>query len=105
MSHDYNLASEPDLKPSASRNVWYYFIILGLLLYITIYALDIFYRFTLTSEKEKKIGVIQTHEALDKKAVSQAYLSGQRGLFNDKNNISIEDAKRLFLEEFRRNSQ
>jgi hypothetical protein len=100
-SHNYNLASEPDLKPSASRRVWLYFIILGALLYITIYGLDVFYRFTLSYEKEIKIGAVSTHEAMDKKAMSEAYLSGKRGLFPDKSFVPIDIAMAKLLQEFR----
>ena len=100
-SHDYHLASEPDLKPSASRTVWVYFIVLGALLFLTIYGLDVFYRFTLSHEKEIKIAEVSTHESIDKKAMSEAYLSRKRGLFPDKAFVPINIAMAKLLQEFR----
>jgi len=100
-SNDYHLASEPDLKPSASRTVWVYFIILGALLFLTIYGLDVFYRFSLSYEKEIKIADVSTHESIDKKAMSEAYLSGKRGIFPDKNFVPIDIAMTKLLQEFR----
>lgn len=100
-SHDYHLASEPDLKPSASRTVWIYFIVLGALLFLTIYGLDVFYRFSLSYEKEIKIANVSTHESIDKKAMSEAHLSGKRGLFPDKAFVPINIAMTKLLQEFR----
>lgn len=100
-SNDYHLASEPDLKPSASRTVWIYFIVLGVLLFLTIYGLDVFYRFSLSYEKEIKVAEVSTHESIDKKATSEAYLSGKRGLFPDKPFVSINQAMAKLLQEFR----
>jgi hypothetical protein len=103
-SHDYHLASEPDLKPSTSRQVWYYFIFLGLALYLTIYGLDVFYRFALRDEKDAKIGAVNKHEALDSKAMAEAYLSGKRGLFADKPHVAIDVAIAKFLQDVRKPS-
>ena len=100
-SHDYHIAAEPDLKPKASRMVWYYFIILGAVLLLTIYGLDVFYRFTLSYEKEIKIGEVTKNEAVDKKAMSEAYLSGKRGLFPDKAHVSIDTAMNQLLQDIR----
>lgn len=100
-SKDYHIAAEPDLKPKSSRHIWFYFIVLGVLLYSTIYGLEVMYRFTLRDEKEEKIGNIMTHAAIDQKNMAQAYLSGKLGLFPDKSHVAIEVALSKFLYDFR----
>lgn len=100
-SHDYHIAAEPDLKPSSSRHIWFYFIVLGVLLFLTIYGLDVMYRFTLRDEKDEKIGDIITREALEQRNISAAYLSGKVGLFPDKVHVSIDKAMSKFLYDFR----
>lgn len=102
MSHEYHIAAEGDVKPKASRHIVFYLVLLCFILFFTIYGLMIMFRFQLDSEKEKKIGQVLTHEAMDQKAISEAYLSGKQGIFPDKASVSIDVAMAKFLSSLRR---
>ncbi len=102
MSHDYHIAAEGDVKQSANRHIVLYLVILCVFLFVTIYGLIIMFRFQLDHEKEKKIGEVLSHEYLDYKAMSEAYLSGKQGVFPDKKNIPIDEAMAKFLSSVRR---
>ncbi len=101
-SHDYHIAAETDLKPRVSRHIWFYLVLLALGLFITMWGLIIMFRFQVATEKEQKIGQVFSHELLDKKAMSEAYLSGKQGLFPDKKHEPITESMRRFLVDFRR---
>jgi hypothetical protein len=101
MSHDYNIAAEGDVKSTASKHIVVYLVILCVSLFLTIYGLMIMFRFQLDDEKEKKIGEVLSHEYLDQKAVSDAYLSGKQGIFADKASMPIEQAMAQFLSSLR----
>lgn len=96
-SNDYHIAAEADLKPSASRQIWYYFVVLGVLLFATVGGLIIMYRFSLVSEKQEKIGDVISMESRDHKALNEALLSGKQGLFPDKHHVPIQSAMAKFL--------
>jgi hypothetical protein len=100
--HDYHIASEPDVSGAANRQIWFYFIVLGTLLFLTLSGLTIMYRFQVDYEKERKIGQVNTDEALDQKVRSQKYLSGEKGIFEDKAHVSIDEAMKRYLSEVRR---
>ncbi|MCA9507230.1 MAG: hypothetical protein KC505_02270 [Myxococcales bacterium] len=102
MSDQYHIAAEGDMKPKASRHIVYYLLVLCVLLFVTIYALIIMFRFQLDEEKEQKIGQVMTHEAMDQRALSEAYLSGKQGIFPDKNHIPVEEAMARFLSSLRK---
>jgi|HubBroStandDraft_4_1064222.scaffolds.fasta_scaffold218570_2 hypothetical protein len=100
-SDSYNIAAEADLKPSVSRNIWMYFIILGLGLIFTTGGLIIWYRMELLKEKELKIGDVILPESQQSRAFNEAILSGKKGLFPDKKNVSIDVAMSSFLQALR----
>lgn len=100
-SNDYHIAAEGDLRPSASRQIWYYFIILGILLAATVGSLIIMYRFSLVNEKQVKIGEVESIAVRDYKALNEALLSGKHGLFSDKHYVPIQSAMAKFLHEIR----
>lgn len=102
MSHDYHIAAEGDVEPKANRHIVLYLLILFVLLLVTIQGLIIMFRFQLDHEKDKKIGEVMSHELLDYKAVSEAYLSGKQGIFPDKKSIPIDEAIAKFLSSVRR---
>lgn len=100
--HDYHIASEPDVSGAANRQIWFYFIVLGFLLFLTLSGLTIMYRFQVDYEKERKIGKVNTEESLNQKVLSEKYLSGEKGLFENKAHVSIDDAMNKFLSEVRK---
>lgn len=91
-SNEYNIAAEADTSSKANRRIWLYFILLGIGLYLTIIGLDIMYRFSVQYEKTDKIGLVNTEESIAYKAEQEAYLSGKKGLFDDKSHIPISQA-------------
>lgn len=97
--HDYHTKAAPDVSIKASAHIWLYFIALGILLFITIAGLTIFFRFQLKEEEIKKIGEIETQEILDYKSSYQPILQGKKGIFDDKKSVSIEKAIFKFLED------
>lgn len=101
MAHDYNIGAEEDLQPKVSRHIVLYLALLCVVLFATIYGLMVMFKFQLDHEKEQKIGSVLSHEMLDQKAMNEAYLSGKMGIFADKKNISIEEAKAKFLHSLR----
>lgn len=100
-SHDYNIAAEADLKPAANKQIWGYFFILAILLSLTVGGLVIMYRFVLLDEKYEKIGAVISSEAQEQKALSEALLSGKKGLFPNKRHVPIQAAMADFVHEFR----
>jgi hypothetical protein len=102
MSHKhYGIDAEPDVSGKINRNIWLYFIVLGILLFAMIGGLNIFYLFQVDHEKQKKIGKINTRESMDKMALSQSYLSGKRGLFEDKQHMAVSEAMDMVLKNLR----
>jgi hypothetical protein len=102
LTHDYKLAVEHDVSGRANRQIWVYFIMLGILLFITICGLTIMYRFQVDYEKRKKIGQVYRRESLDQKALSESYLAGKRGLFEEKRHVPIDVAMSQFIREVRK---
>ena len=101
-SQNYNIGCEEDSTDKSSGNVIMVFIVLGVSLFLIMWGLVIMFRFQLGYEQEEKIGHISTEEALDAKAMAESYLSGKQGVFSDKKFVSIEEAKRQFLFDFRK---
>jgi len=100
--HDYHIASEPDVSGAANRQIWFYFIALGILLFLTLAGLTIMYRFQVDFEKERKIGKVNTEESLNQETLSAQYLSGEKGLFENKRHVPIEEAMNRFLRDVRK---
>lgn len=100
-SDNYNIAAEADLKPSVNRHIWGYFIILAVMLMATIGGLIIMYRFELLKEQELKIGDVILPQAQERKILSEALLSGKKGLFPDKSHVAIDVAIANFLQDVR----
>ncbi len=99
---DYHIASEPDFPNKVNRHIFLYFLVFAVLLFCTILALGIMFRFQVQYEKEKKIGDIDTQESMDQVALSEAYLSGKKGLLPSKQHVSIDVAIEQFVAEVRR---
>lgn len=100
--HDYHIAAEADVTGKANRHIWYYFIILGVMLFATIGGLTIMYSFQVDYEKEKKIGQVNTQESMNQVALSEAYLSGKRGLLEGKRHVAVDSAIHRFVNEIRK---
>lgn len=100
--HDYHIAAEPDVSGNVNRHIWFYFIVFGVSLFVTIGGLTIMYRFDVDAEKEKKIGEVETKESLDQMALSDSYLSGNRGLIEGKHHVAIGEAMNKFINDARR---
>lgn len=100
--HDYQIAAEPDSSGKANRHIWFYFIALALILSATIGGLNVMYIFQVDYEKQRKIGEVNTRESTDSVSLSASYLSGQKGLFEDKKHVPIEEAMARFLSDFRK---
>jgi hypothetical protein len=100
-SQNYNIAAEADVSGKVNRHIWFYFIVLGTLLSITLVGLTIMYRFSVDYEKTEKIGLVQTQEVITQTNLSQAYLSGKRGLFDNKKNVPIDEAMKRFVADAR----
>jgi hypothetical protein len=99
--HDYHIAAEKDVSGKANRHILYYFVALGLMLFLMIYGLDVMYRFMVDGEKKEKIGEVFTHESIVEVARSESYLSGKQGLFEGKRHVPIADAMARFLSDIR----
>lgn len=99
--HEYHIAAEKDVSGKVNRRIWYYFVALGVLLFLTIVGLDIMYRFMVDKEKAEKIGQIATAESVEETTRSASYLSGKVGLFEGKRHVPIEDAMGRFLSDIR----
>lgn len=103
--HDYHIAAEADVGTKANRRIWVYFIIFGVGLYLTILGLDIMFRFQVDYEKTQKIGLVNTDESIEQKSLTEAYLSGQKGLFGDKRNVAIDVAIKRFVNDLQKAGQ
>lgn len=99
--NDYHIAAEKDVSNKVNRHIVYYFTAFGLLIFLTILGLDIMYRFQVDYQKEEKIGEVISHEVLAETARVESYLSGKRGLFEDKRHVPVEDAMARFLSDVR----
>lgn len=99
--NDYHIAAEKDVSGKVNKRIWYYFIGVGFLLFLTIYALDIMYKFALDKEKDEKIGKIATIESVNEVSRVLQYLSGQKGLYENKKYVAIEMAMEQVLLNFR----
>jgi hypothetical protein len=99
--HDYHASCSNDVSVKANITIWLYFIIMGIVLFLTIAGLIIMFQFWLEEEQTKKIGMVQTAESKDYKAVMNAYVNGHKGVFDDKKNTSIDEAIKKFLNGFR----
>lgn len=99
--HDYHIAAEGDVSNKVNRHIWYYFIALAVLLFLTILGLDIMYRFQVDYEKAKKIGEVIPHETQIEINRAQAILSGKLGLFDGKKHVAVEQAMDRFLSDIR----
>jgi hypothetical protein len=102
MSHnDYHIAAEKDTSGKINRHIWYYFIGLGGLLFLTIYGLDIMYLFSVEKEKDEKIGSVLTLESINEGERVSSFLSGKKGLFAGKKHVAIDIAMDQVLSGFR----
>lgn len=95
--HEYNIAAEADVGGRINRQIWLYFIGLGIALALTFVGLTIFFRFQVDYEKAKKIGAVKTVESVEQMAFSESVLTGKRGLFEGKRNVAIDVAVDKFL--------
>lgn len=100
--HDYHIAAEADVSSVVNRHIWFYFIVLGILLLITMVGLTIMYRFQVDYEKTKKIGEVSTLESINQKTKSEGYLSGKIGVFENKKYVAIDVAMSRFLDDVRK---
>lgn len=100
--HDYHATCNSDVSAKTNIKIWLYFILMGFGLFVTLIALIIMYRFWLEEEQIKKIGLVQTHESVDYKAMMKAYVSGDLSVFQDKKSISINDAIQKFLTDYKK---
>src|SRR5580704_1716862 len=96
-AHDYHLAAEPDVSGSSNRHIGLYFVVLGVMLTATLGGLTIMYQFSSDYEKTEKIGRVKTEESVAYTNISQAHLSGKKGLFEGKRNVPIEEAMKRFV--------
>lgn len=103
--HDYQIAAEPDSSGRVNRQIWLYFIALALILAGTIGGLHVMYLFQVDYEKQRKIGEISTQEARDAQVAAANYVSGQKGLFEGKRHVSIDEAMARFLTDFRKSKE
>lgn len=99
--HDYHIAAEKDVSNKVNRHIWYYFIASGVILFLTIYALDIMYTFMVDDEKHIKIGEVITHESQIEMNRSRSILSGKTGLFSGKRHVNIDQAMDQFITDMR----
>lgn len=102
--HDFHPSAAQDVSPKANRRIWMYFILMGISLFLIIWGLIIMFRFILVEEQEKKIGMVLTKERTDYISNMNAIVSGNKGIFSDKKNVSVDDAMKIFLQKFRENS-
>ncbi|HXW53007.1 MAG TPA: hypothetical protein VEL47_02750 [Myxococcota bacterium] len=101
-TNDYHIACEPDVSGKVNRHIWAYFLLFALLLFLTIVGLTIMYRFQVQYQRERKIGDINTQESMNQVALSQAYLSGKKGLFEGKRYVAIDIAMDQLIQDVRR---
>lgn len=94
---DYQIGAEGDLKSSANKQIWLYFVIFSIILAATVFGLVVMFRFQLLYETEQKVGKVVSHEAVLQKAKMEALLNGKIGLFADKKHGSIDAAMSQFL--------
>jgi hypothetical protein len=94
---DYHLASEKDVSGKANRQIWIYFIVLGVSLYLTILGLDILYRFQLDYQLDIKVSEVTTPETMEETTRAEGILSGKNGLLEGKRHVSIDSALTSFL--------
>lgn len=95
--HDYHIAAEADVDSRVNRQIWFYFIALGILLFLTILGLTIMYRFQVDYEKTEKIGNVNTVESMNQMNESQSILTGKKGLFDGKRHVAIDVAMHQFV--------
>lgn len=83
---------EEDLPGKANRVVWFYFILLGITLYLLIAGLSVLFRIELLDEEQYKVGDIQPREKMELRFEESKILSGEKGLLADKKPVSIDEA-------------
>jgi hypothetical protein len=101
--HENKIAAEPDLPPKVSRHIWIYLVLMGGFLFLTIGSLTIYFRFAVDREYSAKVGKVDSNELIEKRSFEKSILSGDKGLFASKKNVSIEVAMEKFLQ-MQRNS-
>lgn len=94
---EHHFKAAPDISKRANVTIWVYFILLGVLLFITILGLTVYFRVQLQEEKLKKIGEVQTQEILNYKAFYKPIIAGEKGILEGKKNISIQEAMKIFI--------
>jgi len=99
--HEYHTRAAPDVTGRANIKIWFYFLLLGIALFLTIGGLTIFFRFQVDKEQLERIGQIDTKESMDQRSLEEAILSGKSGIFPDKKYVSIETAMKKFLSDIR----
>ncbi len=100
--HDYHIGAEADLDSKVNRHIWFYFVVLGVLLFLTILGLTIMYRFQLEYEQTEKVGLVNTEESMAQMNESQAVLSGKKGVIEGKRHVAIGEAMDRFVSEARK---
>lgn len=102
--HDYQPSCAKDVSAKANIRIWIYFILMGILLFLLIWGLIIMFRFMVDDEQTNKIGLVKTKERTEYVYKMNSLITGKTGLFPDKKNVPVEDAMKIFLQNFRENS-
>lgn len=100
--HDYHIGAEADLNPSVNRQIWFYFLVLGVLLALMLAGLTIMYRFTLDEELTRKVGLVKSNEVVKYENESKLYLSGKKGVNEGKAHVAIDVAMKQLLNDMRK---
>ena len=81
-----------DVTKQANFYIWSFFIVFGILLYVMISAVDLYFRYETEREGFLKVGSMTSSELMSQRAEEAAILSGQRTPDVGKKNISIDAA-------------
>lgn len=86
----------PDVGRKANLVIWAYFLAAGMLLYVVIVGVSIFFRIEVEREHYIKVGSVPSAELAALRAQEDAILSGREGLVSGNAHVSIDTAmKRL----------
>jgi len=103
MNAEHNVGSDPlgnapDVNKKANLVIWGYFFGFGVLLYVVISFLNVYFRIETDKELYLKVGSVQSAALAEYKKEQAAILSGEKGILPGKKNISIDAAMAKVLE-------
>lgn len=92
------LGHSPDVDKKANVFIWGFFLLSGVVLYVLISLITIYFRIETDKEAFVKIGSVESQELIDYKKEQDTILAGAKGLVTGKKNISIDAAMAKVLE-------